>query len=127
MRRNTSRMDVPTTSGERVATLLPELMGLLHCVIAGETLQIMHEAGLTMPQMVAMHVLRARGATAIGDLGSMLNLSTSATSHLVDRLVERAFVDRVEDAEDRRQKRLTLTDGARDLLDRLADARTKEL
>jgi len=111
---------------ERLLAHFPELMSLLHRDIAGETLAIMHESGLTMPQVVALHILRHAGASPISRLGELLHLSTSATSHLVDRLVERNLVERSEDPADRRQKRVVLAAEGSALLDRLNDSRTAE-
>jgi DNA-binding MarR family transcriptional regulator len=112
---------------QRLAQLLPELVGLLHSTFAGETLAIMQESDITMPQLVAMHVLRFRGVTSVSDLSTATRLSLSATSHLVDRLVERALVLRSEDPQDRRQKRVELSEQGAALLSRLGEARTAEL
>lgn len=114
-------------SPHRLALLLPELMGLLHSAMAGETLALMHESGLTMPQMVALHVLRYHGAQSVGSLQDCLRLSPSATSHLVDRLVEYGHVTRVEDPADRRQKRIEIRPEGGALLDRMNEARVREL
>ena len=111
----------------RLGELINQLMGLLNRHLAGETLAIMHEAGITLPQMVALHVLRYGGNTSINGLGESLNLSTSATSHLVDRLVERDLIIRTEDPVDRRQKRLALAPGGEELLTRLSTARESEM
>lgn len=111
----------------RFGELINELMGLLNRHLAGETLAIMHEAGITLPQMVALHVLRYGGNTSINGLGESLKLSTSATSHLVDRLVERDLIERAEDPVDRRQKRLALAPAGEELLVRLSTARESEM
>lgn len=120
-------MDVGPTSPQRLAMLLPELMGLLHSEMAGETLALMHDSGLTMPQMVALHVLRYHGAQSVSSLQDCLRLSASATSHLIDRLVEHGHVTRVEDPADRRQKRIEIRPDGVALLDRMNDARVREL
>jgi DNA-binding MarR family transcriptional regulator len=112
---------------DRLALLLEQLLGLLHSNMAGETLMIMHESGLTMPQIVAMHVLRHHGAQSISSLQDFLGLSASATSHLVDRLVEHGSVARSEDPGDRRQKRVELRPQGHALLGRLSEARLREL
>jgi len=39
----------------------------------------------------------------------VLNLSLGGTSHLIDDLVERGYVNRVEDIKDRRIKHISLT------------------
>lgn len=110
----------------RLLELMPELMSLLHRDIAGETLAIMHESSLTMPQIVALHILNHAGALPISRMGDLLHLSTSATSHLVERLVERGLVDRSEDPADRRQKRVVLAAAGSALLDQLNASREAE-
>lgn len=103
------------------------LMGLLHSRFAGESLALMAESQITMPQMVTMHILAEGGARSVGQIGQMLNLSPSATSHLVDRLHERGFVTREEDPADRRQKHIAITDDGRSLIARLSAARTEQI
>ncbi len=100
---------------------------LLHARITNEALVLMHESSLTLPQIVAMHVLRAEGPLPLSRLGDALGLSTSATSSLVDRLVERQYASREEDPDDRRQKRVTLLGAGGAFVERLAAARASEL
>ncbi len=115
------------SGGEALSSLLSQLMALMHRKVTGETLSIMHEAGLTLPQMVAMHALKHAGAQSVGGLAEQLNLSTSAASHMVERLVERGFVERTEDPEDRRQKRVALAAGGEALLEQLWRSRNEEV
>ena len=111
---------------ERLAVLLREVMSLVYRRFAGETMVLMSDTGLTMPQMVALNVLRYAGPQSIGGLVEKLHLSISATSHLVDRLVEKALVDRQEDPDDRRQKRVEITAAGSELVDRIARVQTSE-
>jgi DNA-binding MarR family transcriptional regulator len=121
-------MERPTVPDNiETARLLQELMGLLHAVIAGDALAVMHDTGLTLPQIVALHVLHQRGDCTLSAVGDALRLSTSATSHLVDRLVERGLVNRWEDPADRRQKRLQITESGLTLTLHLATMRTAEM
>ena len=45
---------------------------------------MMTEAGLTMPQLVTLHMLAHAGARTVGTIAACLRLSPPATSHLVD-------------------------------------------
>ena len=112
-------------SALRLSNLLTDFMGLVHAGFAGDAMTIMAEAGLTMPQIVALHVL-VHGPQPNHGLVDQLRLSASATSHLIDQLVKKGFVDRSEDPTDRRQKRIAITDAGSELLRRLAQARTDE-
>jgi DNA-binding MarR family transcriptional regulator len=115
-----------TDPASQLALLFGQMMGLIHGRFAGESLALMHETGLTLPQLVALHVLRYRGPSTISGISATLNLSASATSTLIDKAVEKGVVTRTEDPEDRRQKRLELTYSGNELLDRLNSARTEE-
>ena len=55
----------------------------------------------------------AEGGHSVSAIAEHLNLSLAATSHLVDRLVQRNLLTRAEDLHDRRLKRVDLAaDGA---------------
>jgi DNA-binding MarR family transcriptional regulator len=109
-----------------VGDLIGDLMGLVHRRSAGGTLSLMNEAGLTMAQMVALYVLDFKGVQSVSTIASFLNLSPAATSHLVDRLVTAGFVERTEDQQDRRQKRIAITQAGRNLAARVHQERARE-
>ncbi len=93
---------------------------------AGDTLAIMNEVGLTMPQFVTLHVLVHGGPRTVGAIAGCLRLSAAATSHLVDRLVRAHLVERAEHADDRRQKWVAITRSGRSLVDRVTAERARE-
>ena len=111
---------------ERATELLRELYSMILQRSAGEMRKVMCEANLSMPQMVALHMLRNYGSFTISALADKLSLSLAATSHLVDRMVHRSLVARTEDALDRRQKPVAITPSGLALLDRLLEARIRE-
>lgn len=113
-------------SAERVGELLRELMGTIIQRSAGEMMRVMAAEGLSMPQMVALHILRNCGPQSISTIADKLSLSLGATSHLVDRMVQHKLVLRYEDTVDRRQKRVAIADNGRVLLERLVHARLRE-
>lgn len=114
-----------------LAALAKQFMVAMHLIQVSsrrdETLNLMNESGLTVPQMIALHALRAHGAQTVGDIADETQLSKAATSHLVDRLVVQGLVTRVEDERDRRQKNVSLTPKAVDLTDRLYRERVRSL
>ena len=69
---------------------------------------LLRELQLSMPQMGTLHFLAAEGGQSVSAIAEHLNLSLAATSHLVDRLVQRDLLTRAEDAHDRRLKRVEL-------------------
>ncbi len=73
-------------------------------------------SGFSMSQIGALfHIRRAhtRGVTEIGD---ELGVSSAAASQMLDRLVQQGLITRTEDPNDRRVKRLVLTDHGKQLL-----------
>ena len=116
----------PDTDIGRLNRLLHEMMGLINRAAGAGTLEMMSTHQLTLPQMVALHVLRYEGPISTLRLMDDLRLSASATSHLVDRLVERGWVTRRENPEDRRQRTLEITSAAVEMLDAMAAERSQE-
>ncbi len=55
--------------------LIGELMKHVNRRSAGETLAIMNDAGLTLPQLVALHILQHSGVRTISALATALRLS----------------------------------------------------
>ena len=109
-----------------LAVLLEEMMSHIHRRSADDTLAVMNEAGLTMAQMVAMHLLMHLGPISVSSIAACLKLSPPATSHLVDRLVVAGLVGRSEDPIDRRHKRIVITDEGRELIESTHEERTRE-
>jgi DNA-binding MarR family transcriptional regulator len=73
-------------------------------------MQYVRESGLSMSQVGALfHIRRERGC-GVTDLGENLGITSAAASQLLERLVQQELVVRAEDPEDRRVKRLFLTD-----------------
>jgi len=94
---------------------------------AGDTLQMMGEHGLSMAQMVTLHVLEHLCVQSVSAIAQILRLSLPATSHLVERLVRAGLVERTEDPEDRRTKRVALTARGAGFVRKLEAARTREV
>jgi DNA-binding MarR family transcriptional regulator len=90
-------------------------------------LALMHDAGLTLPQVVVMSILQHIGESQVTFLAETLGLSMSATSTLVQKLVESDMVTRTEDPDDRRQKRIALTRAGATLIDRVSTQRAAEI
>lgn len=107
--------------------LLHDFMCLVHEVADDHALAVMQEAGLTLPQIVVLDLLRRGTPMAIGDLAAALRLSMSATSALIQRLVEDELVTRTEDPADRRQKQIALTRTGAATSDRMTAGRTQGL
>jgi DNA-binding MarR family transcriptional regulator len=117
----------PPESVAHLTQRLIALMGVLHSRVAGDALSLMVESQLTLPQMVCLHVLLARGAQSVNQVADALSLSASAASHLIDRLVERELVLRIEGKDDRRQKQISITPAGAELIAKLGAARAAQI
>jgi DNA-binding MarR family transcriptional regulator len=72
-------------------------------------LRVWEERGITFPQLRILFRVRLNPEIDLRSLADGLEISPSAASQQVDKLVERGFILRSEDPQDRRRLRLTLT------------------
>ncbi len=92
----------------------------------GDTLALMAEAGITLPQLLFLVRLRQTGGSTASELGERLNMSPPAISQMVARLFRLGLLTQAADGEDRRRKRLATTPRANILIDRISRARAAE-
>lgn len=78
------------------------------------TARIARRMRLNVSDMTAIMWLSEQGPTGGAELARRLNISTAATSVLIDRLERAGYVERVRDPVDRRRVRVTATDAARE-------------
>jgi DNA-binding MarR family transcriptional regulator len=92
------------------------------------TFNAIGELDLSFTQIKALCALDADGEErSVKALAQSLGVSLAAMSRAVDGLFERGFVRRDEDAEDRRMKRVGLTDAGRSVPQALNEARLSAL
>jgi len=96
---------------ERIGLLLHGIMGGLRP--KGRGPDHGHDLDITLGQLHCLHRVTDLGQPTMGDLAEDLHLSPSTVTGLVDGLVARGLVERLEDAEDRRIVRVTLAAGGR--------------
>lgn len=68
----------------------------------------MKQDGLSMQQIYTLMYLYHEGEVRISDIGVLMDVGNAAASQLVERLVQQNLVERVEDASDRRAKKIRL-------------------
>ncbi len=118
---------MPTLSTEaQIAQRLILLMNTLHSRYAGDSLDLMVEYNITLPQIMALHAMRA-GASNVTQLAQALGITLSNASQLLDKLFDRELVSRWENPHDRRQKLIAPARQADELIDRLAQARSEQI
>ncbi len=90
-------------------------------------LRSISDLGLTMPMMAALHVIAFDGKQTMTTLVDHLGLSTSATSHLLQRLVDLGLCERTDSPADRRQKLIALTQAGTAFVGDITRSRFEEL
>lgn len=113
------------------ADLAGELLDLWAHLMRGSSQQmfaVLGELDLTMTQMKTLSMLDdCTCEVSVKELSERLALSLPATSRTVDGLLRRGFLSRHEDTEDRRIKRVRLTDEGRATVQRIVTARLQGL
>ena len=83
-----------------------------------ERLEAWAQLGMTTPQVKTLVFLDERGPARMGMIASHLGTSLSATTSVVDRLVQKDMLERASDPGDRRVVICELTSTGRDAVDR---------
>ena len=78
--------------------------------------KFMEETGLSFSQIAILMRLLHGGNTGVSEIGDQLGVTNAAASQAVDRLVQAGMIERTEDPQDRRAKRLALTRKGRMLI-----------
>ena len=87
--------------------------------------RFMDLTGLSFSQINILMRLVHGGSIGVSEIGEQLGVTNAAASQAVDRLVQLGLIERTEDPEDRRAKRLALTQKGHDLIDEGVEARSK--
>lgn len=118
------RDEPATTSTTALAGDLYALVVYLHKNCNADLFEAVGELELSLSQIKLLHFLDgAATPITLKEGAELVRVSLPAASRLVEDLVRRGFVARDEDAEDRRMKRLTITDVGRAVTRRLNAAR----
>jgi DNA-binding MarR family transcriptional regulator len=89
-----------------------------------EAFRAMADEDVSLTHFKALHVLEEQDEElALTQVGELMALSLPAVSRLVDHLHQRGFVERDEDPNDRRMKRVRITAGGREVVQRLVETR----
>jgi DNA-binding MarR family transcriptional regulator len=83
----------------------------------GDFVQLSKQSGLSMSQLGALFRLYHTGFCGVSDIGDHLSVSHAAASQMVDRMVQQGLLERAEDLDDRRVKKITLTPKGRTLVE----------
>jgi DNA-binding MarR family transcriptional regulator len=107
--------------------LAEELLVLWHHLMRGSSehlYALIDELDISITQMKTLHALSDCGCElSVKDLADRLRLSLPGASRNVDALLRRGWLERREDPDDRRMKRVGITTAGRDIVDRIETAR----
>jgi DNA-binding MarR family transcriptional regulator len=119
----------PRTQQDRaLAQDLYALVVFLHKNCNSDLFEAVGALELTLTQIKLLHHLEdAERELTLKEGAELVHVSLPAASRMVDDLVRRGFVERREDVEDRRMKRVRLTDAGRAVIRRLNAARLSGL
>jgi DNA-binding MarR family transcriptional regulator len=110
---------------------LAELIQRFNTVVNGRassgSLMLMHESGLSFPQIIVLYALQSQGAQSISRLAELTRLSAPAASQMVDRLVAGGFVSREENPADRRVRVVAMRTKGAKLVEHLNRVRREEI
>lgn len=113
-----------SSSPEVLAREMYTLFSYLFSTSTPDFFRALSEADVTLTQVKLMHVLDAPDADrTLKDLAEEMSFSLAGASRSIDALHQRGLVERREDENDRRMKRVRITPEGRELLRRLNEMR----
>lgn len=98
---------------DRFVELVEHLNQHMHCRPMDEW----EGLDLTIPQIKTLALLQDQGPMRMGNISNALGSALSATTNIVDRLVDKSLVERVPDQDDRRVVNCQLTVQGRDAME----------
>jgi DNA-binding MarR family transcriptional regulator len=111
--------------------LAAELLALWHHLMKGQSrtmFALLDELDLSMSHVKALQVLSDCGCElSVKEVSEGLGLSLPGASRAVDALLRRGYLERREDEQDRRMKRIGITDAGRAAARRIVEARLEGL
>jgi DNA-binding MarR family transcriptional regulator len=118
----------PSTPANNLAVDIYALIVYLHKQCNNDLFEAVGTLELSLTQIKLLgHLADVSGPISLKAAAEFVHVSLPAASRLVDDLVRRGIVERNEDAEDRRMKRVRLTEHGSAVIRRLNAARFRRL
>jgi len=109
---------VTADTSERLAEAIDELLHLVKAAPDLKAFNVFVELDLTITQVRSVFLLSTHDqALPISEVADHLGVSAATAGRTIDRLVTLGLVDRDEDPDDRRSRRVSLTPTGQDLAD----------
>jgi len=120
--------ETESAAGATLAEDLYALVVFLHKNCNSDLFEAVGALELSLSQIKLLHHLEDQPRElSLKEAAELVHVSMPAASRMVDDLVRRGFAQRREDEDDRRMKRVCLTDGGRTAIRRLNAARLSGL
>jgi DNA-binding MarR family transcriptional regulator len=87
--------------------------------------RFMDETDLSFSQISVLMRLKHGGRSGVSKIGGQMGVTNAAASQAVDRLVHLGLIERTEDPDDRRAKRLALTQAGQTVIEKAVEARSQ--
>jgi DNA-binding MarR family transcriptional regulator len=110
-----SQSSPPEKNREQCASAIMETIPLVGRFV-GTEMRRNGEFPISMPQLRVLWFISVHPGCSLSSAADDLTVTKAAASDLVDRLVKKGFVSRVEDPQERRKVLLTLTEDGTKLL-----------
>jgi len=108
---------------DQVMALLPDLVKAFR---ADEPQEILH-MDISFPEVCVLGQLSSNQEPTMSELGRSISMDLSTLTRTVDKLVEKEFVVRKPDPEDRRMVRVVITVEGRKIISRFEEQRRKKI
>jgi len=108
-----------TSFADKMEQIMPEIMkGFIHRLHSD-----VFQGKVTLPQLLILELLNRQGASKMTDLAKYMNVTTAASTGIVQRLVLLGYVQREFDQKDRRVIKIKLSVKGAELLKKLTQQR----
>jgi len=108
---------------DQVMALLPDLVKAFR---TDEPQEILH-MDISFPEICVLGQLSSNQEPTMSELGRSISMDLSTLTRTVDKLVEKEFVVRKPDPEDRRMVRVVITTEGRKIMSRFEEQRRKKI
>ena len=107
----------------QLIALLPDLAKAFR---TDEPQEVLH-MDISLPEILVLKELSSKEEPTMSELGRSISMDLSTLTRTVDKLVEKEFVVRKPDPEDRRMVRVALTAKGRKIISRFEEHRKKHI
>lgn len=101
---------------EELGRMLKEMTAQTTHLTMGQYFQFAKKHNLSFSQMIILGRLYRMGEASVNEISSMLDISSSAVSQLLEKLVQAGYSIRHEDPGDRRKKYHSISEKGKDIV-----------